>query len=138
MTPADTNNQAKNKAMARSPAVDPLIPLPMRLPTSTVMRLREQAAAAGVTMSDVLRSHLTLAEAKPLGKPVPRKRPPKLAAVSGVDPLLMRQLASIGSNINQLAHRVNSVSAAGDTLNLISVLTELQQIERHLRDISNH
>jgi 7,8-dihydro-6-hydroxymethylpterin-pyrophosphokinase len=61
-----------------------------------------------------------------------------LAPVSGVDPVLLRQLASIGSNVNQIAHQVNSGALVGTTLDMLSVLTELQQIERHLRAIAAH
>ena len=115
---------------------DPLIPLPVRFPTSTVERLRARADASGVTLSDMLRSHLTLDAAKPLGKPVPRRRVSKLASVSGLDPVLLRQLASIGSNVNQLAHQVNAGALAGTTMDALALLTELQQIERHLRAIA--
>jgi len=124
--------------MPRPSASDPLIPLPVRLPTSTVERLRRQALDTGFSLSDVLRSHLTLSEAKPLGKPIPRRRAPMLAPVSGIDPVLLRQLASIGSNVNQIAHQVNSGALAGTTLDMLAVLIELQQIERHLRAIVAH
>ncbi len=119
-------------AMARSPALDPLIPLPVRLPTSLVERLRAQADAAGVTLSDVLRSHLTLAEAKPLAKPRPQFRPKKLGEVSGADPQLLRQIASIGNNVNQLARTVNAGLLGGSGIENAELLLHLASIERHL------
>ena len=77
-------------------ADDPLVLLPLRVPASLRAVLVAQATEAGSTLSDALRSHLTLAAAKPLGKPVPRRRQPqRLAAVSGADPELIRQVADI-------------------------------------------
>jgi hypothetical protein len=122
--------------MTRPNAEDPLIPLPVRLPTSTVERLREQATAAGCTMSDVLRSHLTLSEAKPLGKPRPRRREPKkLGAVSGADPVLLRELSSIGNNMNQLARSVNSGLLCGTTISCVQILASLRAIEQQIMTI---
>lgn len=123
--------------MPRPTAGDPLIPLPVRLPTSTVERLREQATAAGCSLSDVLRSHLTLAEAKPLGKPRPRRREPKkLGAVSGADPVLLRELASFGNNMNQLARSVNSGLLGGTPIECIQILSSLRAIEQEIMAIS--
>lgn len=119
--------------MARPPADDPLIPLPVRLPTSTVERLRDQATAAGCSLSDVLRSHLTLADAKPLGKPRPRRREPKkLGAVSGADPVLLRELASVGNNMNQLARSVNSGLLGGTPIECVQILASLRAIEQEI------
>lgn len=119
--------------MARPNVDDPLIPLPVRLPTSLVERLRDQAAAAGCSVSDALRSHLTLAEAKPLGKPRPRRREPKkLGAVSGADPVLLRELASIGNNMNQLARTVNAGLLAGSPIECVQILASLRSIEQQI------
>ena len=125
-----------NSPMARPNATDPLIPLPVRLPTSTVERLRAEATAAGVSLSDVLRSHLTLAEAKPLGKPRPRRREPtKLGAVSGADPVLLRALSGIGNNMNQIARRAGNFPGAS-TMQCVEVLVILRAIESELTQIA--
>lgn len=122
--------------MARPPSDDPLIPLPVRLPTSTVERLRDQAAAAGCSLSDVLRSHLTIADAKPLGRPRPRQREAKrLATVSGANPQLFRHLASIGSNLNQLARSVNAGKLNGSTIECIQIIAVLRAIEIEIMNI---
>ena len=112
-------------------ADDPLVLLPLRVPASLRAVLVEQANAAGSTLSDALRSHLTLAAAKPLGKPVPRRRQPqRLAAVSGADPELVRQVAAIGSNLNQIARAANTVAINGKQIEIIELLVLLRSIER--------
>jgi len=118
--------------MARPNTEDPLIPLPVRLPASTVARMREQAAAGGCSLSDVLRSHLTLAEAKPLGKPRPRRREPKLGAISGADPVLLRSLAGIGNNLNQIARAVNAGAVSGTPIESVQILAVLMAMERRI------
>lgn len=125
--------------MPRPPADDPLIPLPVRLPTTTVEQLRREARAAGCSVSDVLRSYLTLADAKPLGKPRPRKREPqKLGAVSGADPALLRELAGIGNNINKLARSVSAGLLVGTPIESVRLLTVLRGIEQELMRIGEH
>ena len=123
--------------MARPFVEDPLIPLSVRLPTSTIERLYEEATAKGCSVSDVLRSHLSLADAKPLGKPRPRRREPmKLGAVSGADPVLLRELASIGNNMNQLARGVNGAllggTLSGTPSECFQILVSLRAIEQEI------
>lgn len=125
--------------MARPNSQDPLIPCPVRLPASLVQGLRAQAAAAGCSLSDVLRSHLTLEDAKPLGKPRPRRREPKkLGAVSGADPVLLRELASIGNNMNQLARSVNVGLLGGTPIECVQILVSLRSIEQKIMLIGEH
>ncbi len=121
--------------MARPPADDPLIPLPVRLPTSTVERLRALAVARGCNVSDMLRSHLTLIEAKPLGKPRPRKREQNLSAVSGADPVLLRAVAGIGNNMNQLARAVNAGLVGGTPVECVQILASLRSIEAEISEL---
>ena len=75
-----------------------------------------------------------------------RKQQPRLAAwmrehclaadvaaahrVPRIDPSLLRQLAGIGNNINQIARRVNS--SDWTTLDQVKVLTHLAAMEREL------
>ena len=123
--------------MARQNAEDPLIPCPVRLPTSLVQRLRAQAEIAGCSMSDVLRAHLTLADAKPLGNPRPRRRQhKKLGIVSGADPALLRNLSSIGNNMNQLARAVNAGSLGGTPIECVQILATLRAMEQQIVDIA--
>lgn len=111
---------------------DPLVNVTLKVSQSLRADLQARANAAKVTLSDILRSHLTLAAAKPLGKAVPRRRPPKLARVSGADPELSRHLAAIGSNLNQIARVVHSQSLAAKPLQALELLTLLRSIERQI------
>lgn len=121
--------------MPRPNTKDPLIPLPVRLPASTVERLRAQAEEHGCSVSDVLRAHLTLEDAKPLGKPKPRKRSPKkLGAISEIDPTLVREIASIGNNINQIARVINKGVLNGSTIDSIKLLVALQAIDQRITE----
>ena len=88
-----------------------------RLPSEVVARWRTEAVAQGVNLSDLLR--LTLAAALAGGeaasavttrRPPPRRR--RGEDVRGrrvaTDPALLRQLAWIGNNLNQIARVANS------------------------------
>lgn len=119
--------------MSRPRSDDPLIPVPLRLPTSVVERLRERAEATGVSVSDVLRTHISSEAVKPLGKPRPRRRPPKsLGRVSSADPTLLRSLAKIGANMNQIARAVNANAVAGKPINVVQCLIVLRGMEIQL------
>lgn len=120
-------------------ADDPLVPFACRVPASIATRLRAEAAETGTTVSDVLRSHLTLAEVKPLGKARPRRRENKrLASVSAADPALMQALRQIGINVDQIAFCLNSVRLqAGQFAVDASVLQiDLKMIVRELQRLA--
>ena len=121
--------------MARPNADNPLLPFPVRLPADLVERLRSEASAAGVTNSDVFRRYLDLADAKPLAKPRPRRAQKHLGHVNHADPELMRALAGIGNNLNQLAHGVNASNLAGEPIQRLHVLAVLRSIEQKLEAI---
>lgn len=121
--------------MPRQSAADLLVPLPCRLPASLVARFAARAKEQGVTLSDVLRAHLTADEAKPLGKAVPRKRA-KLAKVSGADPMLLRQLVGMANNLNQIARSANISSKTAQPLDMISLLITLKSIEKNIEKLS--
>jgi hypothetical protein len=110
---------------------DPLVRLNIRVPKSLHSDLLAQATAAGVTMSDVFRSHLTLESVKPLGVPVKHKRVVQtMASARCTAPALLRSLAAIGSNLNQIARAVNAGSITGDMMQGIEMLAILHAIER--------
>ena len=123
--------------MPRPAAADPLIPFPVRLRTSQVEVWRLEALKAGVTLSDLLRSHLTIESAKPLGKAVPLKRV-KLTASPAVDPELTRAINRAGNNLNQIARNINSAMLIGDGVHLVSLLTEMKKIRETLDAIYSH
>jgi hypothetical protein len=123
--------------MPRSPVDDPLLPCTARLPRSLVVQLQSQAEEVGVTFSDVLRSHLTPVAAKPLGNPRPTRRPKLLVKASGADPLLMRRLAGIGNNANQIARGVNTDVLLGTPIQIVQLLSLVMSIEQSLQQIAD-
>jgi hypothetical protein len=111
---------------------DPLIPFPVRLPTSVAEELKAEAAAKNLTNSDVFRHYLDLAKVKPEGR-VRRERARKSRDdYNRADPQLMRELAAIGNNLNQLANGVNLSNVLGEPLAIAHVLLILRSIERKL------
>ena len=121
--------------MARPNAEDPLVPVPVRLPTSLAERLREEAAAHGCTNSDVFRRYLSLADAKPLNQPRPVRVQKYAGRVNHADPALMRAIAGIGNNLNQIAHGLNAANLAGEPLAHVHILAVLRSIEQKLEQI---
>lgn len=79
------------------------------------------AAAAGMTLSDLFRSHPLLAT-KPVGR-APRRR----AAHAATDPALLAGIAKVGNNLNQLARWCNSYKSASDCVQVLSALTAIQR-----------
>ena len=115
---------------------DPLIRLNLRVSQSLRDRLVAQADEAGVTLSDLFRSHLSIDAVKPLGVPVKRRRAVQhLDRARSADPALLRNLAAIGSNLNQVARAVNTGAVAGDLVHAIELLVVLRAIEREFADL---
>lgn len=121
--------------MARPNAEDPLIPFPVRLPTSLAEQLKAEAAAHGCTNSDVFRRYIDLAKAKPLNAPRPIRHQKYTGPVNHADPDLMRALAGIGNNLNQIAHGVNASNLAGEPIARAHILIQLRKIEQMLERI---
>lgn len=116
---------------------DPLVPLAIRVPKSLLMEYSAQAIQANCTLSDLVRRQLNQPRLLPLGKTPPLKRRPVLKPASGVSPELLRQVASIGSNLNQLARAVNTGSVSGAMIESVLVLARLQNIESQLIALSS-
>lgn len=121
--------------MPRPPADDPLLPCHVRLPSSLVEKLQSLAVTKGVTFSDVLRANLSPAEAKPLGNPRPTRRPKSLKPTSGADPVLIRRVAAIGNNVNQIARGVNTDVLLGTPIQVVQLLSILGGIEHSLQQL---
>jgi hypothetical protein len=64
-----------------------------------------------------------------LGKKTKRRNPPV-----NVDPKLLRQLAAIGNNINQVARQCNNNLASSDALDVIIRLDAIEQVIKEVRD----
>jgi hypothetical protein len=87
---------------------------------------QSMAQEAGMCLADFIRQRM----GQPVlqrSRPAPKRRSPPVA-----DPELIRQLAWLGNNLNQIAHRVNERSLTG-----IEVLVCLAEIERDLMRILN-
>ena len=57
----------------------------------------------------------------------------KQSRIQEVDPQLLRQLAGIGNNLNQIARIINQQSKTDTPLDRVAVITSLSGIERELQ-----
>ena len=57
----------------------------------------------------------------------------KQSKVVEIDPQLLRQLAGIGNNLNQIARIINQQSKTNEAIDRIAVITALSGIERELQ-----
>lgn len=57
----------------------------------------------------------------------------KRSQIQEVDPKLLRQLAAIGNNLNQIARIINQQSKTDTVLDRVAVITALSCIERELQ-----
>lgn len=111
-------------------ATDPLVSLSVRIPQSLRDALNARVNETGVTLADQIRARLDFNEVKPLGVPVRRRRAVgTLDRVQSADPALLRGLAAIGSNLNQVARAVNTGAVTGDLMQAVDVLVVLRAIE---------
>lgn len=109
---------------------DPLVSLSVRIRKSLLDSMKACAQETGVTLADQFRSRLSFDAVKPLGVPVKRRRAMgQLERTHCADPALLRQLAAIGCNLNQIARKVNAQAVADNLLEVIEVLVLLRAIE---------
>ncbi len=54
---------------------------------------------------------------------------------SYVDPLLLRHVAQMGNNLNQIAKALNTANLNGQTLELLELIQVLNQVESQLKDL---
>lgn len=108
--------------------------LKIRLSEDEYKRLCATAASCTMRMADVVRLCLFAigVPARTSDAPVPAAR----ADVRRADPDLMRAVARIGSNVNQIARAANRQAVGGERLDLITLLATLIQIEQHLAALS--
>ncbi|PAU74069.1 MobC family plasmid mobilization relaxosome protein [Halomonas salipaludis] len=102
----------------------------LRLPADTANQWRQQAKTADLTISDWLRRRVDGGHAVPAVKPKRQRRLRTLTA----DPELLRQLAAIGSNVNQVARVLNSIGLTPS--DHLWLLTELSAIQRELHRLA--
>ncbi|SUA99223.1 Bacterial mobilisation protein (MobC) [Pannonibacter phragmitetus] len=94
----------------------------LRCTAAEKKELKRNAAMAGLSISVMLRGSLSLI------KPSRRRPAPK------ADPQLLAALSRMGTNLNQIAHAVNSARAMGDMhqLDALALLSALLSIDRQL------
>lgn len=116
---------------------DPLVAMAIRIPMSLSNQIRQDAQASGATLSDHVRAHLShTADTDPLKNKRPRARVRPLKAPSSIDPELMRKIAGIGTNINQIAKACNSDLLTGMSIDAVKLLVVLRSMEREIMVIA--
>lgn len=89
---------------------------------------RERAAAVDLSLSDWIRGAIDADQQTHL--PPPCKRPVRVRDTSNdADPVLMRQLAGMSNNLNQIARALNECRLVGASVSLVEVLALLRSIE---------
>lgn len=63
---------------------------------------------------------------------------PKKSPIKTADPELLRQLAKIRGNLNQIVHIANTEQARGDIINLLRLTAELATIREQLDKLLEH
>ncbi|MYL24988.1 MobC family plasmid mobilization relaxosome protein [Vreelandella massiliensis] len=118
--------------MPNRPPKQPLLSqrVTLRLPANTAVKWRQLAQDTDLSLSDWLRRRVDGGHAVPAAKPRRQRRLRTLTA----DPALLRQLAAIGSNVNQIARVLNSTRLAPS--DQVQWLTELAAIQRELHRLA--
>lgn len=100
-----------------------------RVTPRTHAAYRAAAASRGLGLADWIRGHLPV-QAPSTGRSTPGTASPRRAHARA-DPELLRQLAALGNNLNQLARRVN----AAPHPERLPILQRVVAIERELTAI---
>jgi hypothetical protein len=83
------------------------------------------AESSGLTLADLIRQQLGAAE-------MVHREPVKKRRIKRVDPALIRELAKIGNNLNQMSRWANTYKSDAEAM---AVLRALLSVERQLADI---
>lgn len=117
----------KPRTRRRSVAKKRTHELTVRLAEDELDSVRAAAKAAGLSMADLARQRLLDAGAEVALTAPPRKL--RRRDYISADPELVRQVAWIGNNINQIARVLNSSAGGFDA---IQTLAQLQAVEQAL------
>jgi len=98
--------------------------LAFRLPSAVADDWRRQADRAGLSVSDFVRAAVDAHQATGIASPGKRRT---RRNYTPADPELVRQLAWIGNNINQLARWVNTQKTGIEAVELLAHLNALQR-----------
>jgi len=98
--------------------------LAFRLPSAVAESWRRQADAAGLSLSDFVRAAVDERQATGIASPGKRRI---RRNYTPADPELVRQLAWMGNNINQIARWVNANKSGIETVELMTQLNALSR-----------
>ncbi len=100
----------------------------VRIDKPTAAEWREKAEASDLSLSDWIRGAIDANQQTHL--PTPRKRAVRVRDTShDADPVLMRQLAGMSNNLNQIARALNECRLIGAPVQVVEVLALLRSIE---------
>ncbi|MGY2498100.1 MobC family plasmid mobilization relaxosome protein [Klebsiella pneumoniae] len=104
----------------------------VRIDKPTAAEWREKAEASDLSLSDWIRGAIDANQQTHL--PTPRKRAVRVRDTShDADPVLMRQLAGMSNNLNQIARRINASPLA--ILDKVEYLAALAAVARELEGL---
>lgn len=121
MPAANTKQPKQPKA---PPAPGMAARLAFRLPEEVAQSWRDQAKASGSNLSDWVRSKVDAAQVTGIASP---NSTPKRRSYTPIDPDLLRQVAMIGNNLNQIARAVNAKDAGITSVQIIANLSAIRQ-----------
>jgi len=112
----------------------------VRFTESDMRRLVEAAESAGLSVSDFVRMRVLAPELGDVEKIEsrltkrrrPQQAPPRRRRHPKADPELIRQLARIGNNLNQIARWANTYKRFADAVQVIEVLLAIEKAIREL------
>lgn len=107
--------------------------LSIRFTIDELESVRTVAAAAGLSMADFVRRRLMEVGAN---TQITDSRPVvKRSAGRAADAALVRQVAGIGSNLNQIARAVNKQALQSQIIDVVELLVVLLAMERQVGEI---
>ena len=95
----------------------------MKVTAEQLDRYHNLARAKGRSLSEIIRAYLD-------GEPLPDRPPRKIAThrpPPPVDPELIRQVAAIGNNLNQIGRSVNRAVIENERISVLSSLSAIEQ-----------
>ncbi len=100
----------------------------LRIDPVTATEWRDRATASGLSVSDWIRAAVDAGQQTHL--PTPQRRSARVRDTSNdADPVLMRQLAGMSNNLNQIARALNECRLIGSPVQVVEVLALLRSIE---------
>lgn len=110
----------------------------LRLPPSIAAQWKAAAKSQDKTLSDWLRAQIHDLEVRMQEtKGKRRNKREVIKSFQKTDPVLIRELVRIGVNLNQISRQANRAALMGQTIQVISFLMVLVEMQDELRDALN-